>query len=341
MATIFDNIFPRLRRRYSELDRKDYFGGFLGCGGWDWQCGTLRFADVIFRNAVELLTDLTNDVTWVNLKKNGKDNLAFAEFKRFFDEEGKACLWRYFRYGYAVIGIYKGMALHLLDWDETIKVTDMKAEYFKARDPRIEDVYIMKSETMDEEHMGDYDFLRPWLRFLDNILNASNTATERMGAFIVASPEAPTGAPAAVKLNPEDKKDMEKEISREYGLLSRQRQIMLLPKQMKFQTINMANLDLKVTDKSRLCILAVADRIKIPANQLAIIDANSSKTLSNGSELKEGDFNKYQSFERLLNETFVRLSKVLGMRLDYTIYNKPSMTTGDVTMTENEEKQIV
>ena len=74
---------------------------------------------------------------------------------------------------------------------------------------------------------------------------------------------------------------------------------------------------------SRSSAWTACDRVKVPANQVAIIDANSSKTLSNGTELREGDYNKYQSFERLLNHTFVRLAEEMGMDLTYTIYNKP------------------
>ena len=75
-----------------------------------------------------------------------------------------------------------------------------------------------------------------------------------------------------------------------------------------------------------MAVLAICDRMKVPANQVAIIDANSSKSLSNGSELREGDFNKYQSFERLLNRTFVQMAQAYGMTVDYTIYNKPIRT---------------
>ena len=86
-------------------------------------------------------------------------------------------------------------------------------------------------------------------------------------------------------------------------------------------------------------MLAIADRIKVPANQVGLIDAMSSKSLSNGSELREGDYNKYQSFERLLDCTFVQFARDLGLypgmsevvqgevvRGYYTIYNKPKQS---------------
>jgi hypothetical protein len=98
---------------------------------------------------------------------------------------------------------------------------------------------------------------------------------------------------------------------------------------MHFQVIGMDGVDRKLTEKVRACVLAICDRVKVPANQVAIIDANSSKTLSNGTELREGDYNKYQSFERLLNHTFVRLAEEMGMDVDYTIYNKPERNNGN------------
>jgi hypothetical protein len=45
--------------------------------------------------------------------------------------------------------------------------------------------------------------------------------------------------------------------------------------------------------------------------------------LSNGGELKEGDFAKYQTFERLLNKTFIALANAMLLKVDYQIYNKP------------------
>jgi hypothetical protein len=92
---------------------------------------------------------------------------------------------------------------------------------------------------------------------------------------------------------------------------------------MNVQTLSLASMDLKVSEKVKIAILAIAGKIKVPANQVPLIDAMSSKSLSNGGELREGDFNKYQTFERLLNKTFIRFAEELRLQVDYTIYNKP------------------
>lgn len=286
------------------------------------------FGDTIFRNITELLTDLCNDVEWNNLGR--KDNLRFAEFKIFFERDGQTALWRTYKQGFAVIGVKKDSdnpRFRLLEKDEYREVSSGKRVYAQSVS-KDWSTYVIMSETYREEGKSDYELCRPFVKFLDNLFNASNTSTEKMGTFVVASPETPNGYPTPVVLGEDEKKELEKEIADEYGGLSKQRHIMLLPRGMRFETVSLEGIDRKLTEKVRLCVLAICDRVKVPANQVAIIDANSSKTLANGSELREGDYNKYQSFERLLNHTFVRLADEMGMNVTYNIYNKPLRANG-------------
>ena len=60
--------------------------------------GTLPFGEPIFHNIVEILTDLTNDVTLT--PKQGQDLVEFTLFKKFFDLYGQEILNRYFDDGY-------------------------------------------------------------------------------------------------------------------------------------------------------------------------------------------------------------------------------------------------
>lgn len=296
--------------------------------GWD-GISCHPFGETIFRNIVELLTDLTNDVEWVNQRRTG--NLRFAEFKVFFERDGQLALWRVYKKGFAVVGVKDGDSprFRLFDENEYRKerATNNTERYVSKVDGW--KCYVMQSETFREEGKSDYDLCKPFVTFLDNVFNASNTSTERLGTFIVASPETPTGYPTPVTLDPKQKKELEEEVEKQYGALRKQRQMMILPRGMKFQVIGMDGVDRKLTEKVRTCVLAICDRVKVPANQVAIIDANSSKTFSNGTELREGDYNKYQSFERLLNHTFVRLAEEMGMDLTYTIYNKPQRINGN------------
>ena len=92
---------------------------------------------------------------------------------------------------------------------------------------------------------------------------------------------------------------------------------------MNWETINLAGLDLKAFEKIRYCVQMLCDRIKVPANQVSFIDANASKALSNGSELREGDKLKYKAFRRLFERTFADMARNLNILLTYTIDGEP------------------
>lgn len=281
----------------------------------------LDFAKVIFYNIAEILTDLTNDVEWY--KQNG-DNVLFGEFVAFFNAYGQRVLNLLFADGFVVIG-HTALGFRLLGSNEYNIKTERGFEIAVPRRAG-EDVYVMRSETHKLYNCSDAAILNSWLHFLNNVMNGSNTITERFGSLIIGSPQELPSSPVPIELTNTERQQLEKELQQNYGSLAEQNQILILSRGMNFQTINMAGLDLRMQEKVRLAILAICDRLKVPANQVAIIDANGSKSFANGSELREGDFAKYQSFERLLNHTFVEFAVNLGLGLTYTIYNKPSRT---------------
>jgi hypothetical protein len=327
-------LFSRLTSRFRR--KANFLRPAITMDGWE-GLTCLPFGELVFQNIVELLTDLANDVEWV---LDGGSTMTFAEFVRFFKDEGETALWRVFKKGYAVVG-YKWsdesdanryvVAMRLLDADEYTTQQYQGDTFVRPVDQQWH-AYVMKSPTFRTKGVGDYDLCRPAIEFLDNTLNASNTSVKKLGAFVVASPETPTGAPTMAKLDEKDKKDMETELGKEYGLLNRQRQIMLLPRGMKFQTISLTNIDNRLTERVRMAVELIADRVKVPASQIAVIDATAGKSLSNGGEVHEGDRLKYKSFERLLNKTFVNMAETMGLAVTYSIYNKPAdAVTGQIS----------
>jgi hypothetical protein len=188
--------------------------------------------------------------------------------------------------------------------------------------------YVLKSPTFEQTGESDEHLCSPFIKYIDNALNASNTICERLGTFVIVSPKTPASAPMLTALNEKQKKDMEQALQTEYGALRKQNQVMLLPNEVATNVVNLAGLDLKTNERVRTAILAICDRIKVPANQVAVIDANSSKSLSNGTELREGDLAKYRSFRRLLNATLWDMATELGLSVDYTIENEPKTVQG-------------
>lgn len=284
----------------------------------------MNFANVIFYNICDLLTDIS---AAVEFRYKGGDLQLFAGFKTFFDSWGKYVLNALFKNGFVVIGRRKGDTwFWVLDPSEyTLNTTNGGLlKVYPNRDDV--EIYVMSSQTMKLEGKSDREMLQPFLRYLDNVLNGSNTVSERMGTLVVMSPQQASGVPVSTILTEKDKERIEKEIGgndSKYGYLRNQKSMLLLPNAMNIQTINLAGMDNRMQEKVRTAILAICDRIKVPANQVAIIDANSSKMLANGTELREGDLSKYRNFRRLLNVTFYQMAIDLGLDVDYTIENEP------------------
>ena len=318
MGKITDFIF---NRKHSILTKNSVFG--------DLSVSRHDFKKAIFLNCCEILTDLTNDVTFVN--KSASQNMLFSEFKEFFNRDGQLVLNLLLRYGYVVVGSVDNFGFRILQDDEYTVLVENKRTYITPKNQNLS-VYVIKSQSYETEQCSDYTILKPFLDYLDNVLNASGTINERLGAVIMASPQQ-TSMNTTNILTTDDKEEIEKTISEGYGALAKQKQFLLFTKPMQFNAISLASMDNKTVEKVKIAVLAIADRLKIPANQIAIIDAMGSKSFANGSEMIAGDFSKYQSFERLLNRTFVRFADDLGLQVDYQIYNKPTLPTNEPTNT--------
>lgn len=278
-----------------------------------------EFSQVIFTSIVELVTDIANDVTL--LLKSGNQML-FAEFNLFFLQNGQLVLNKLFNSGFAVIA-YNKAGFVLVDDDDYSLDSKNRAKLNTYRYKNHE-VYVMKSDSFIANGISDKLLLKGFLTYLDNILNASNTTTARLGSLVMATPQTPSGSPTLATISKTDKETIETDISENYGSLKSQKQILIWRQPMQFTTINLSGLDAKTIDKAKFAILAICSKLKIPANQVPMIEGSSSNGLSNGGEISEGDLLKYKTFERLLSKTFVRMAKDLDLIIDYTIYNKPT-----------------
>lgn len=275
----------------------------------------MPFGDTIFTSCVELLTDLLNDVQF-SFTSGSRDN--YNSFIAFVNNWGEVCLINLFKQGFVVIGNTPA-GLRLLNENE-YSINSFGNTLQVVSDV---DTFVIKSQTYATTGKSDYALCLPYIKYLDNILSASNSASERLGVLAIMTPKNPNSAPISAILNAEQKKELENELQTEYGALRKQNTIVVLPREMNVSTLSLASIDLKVQEKVKMAVLVIAGKLKVPANQIPLIDAMSSKSLSNGGELREGDFNKYQTFERLLNKTFIQLANAMLLKVDYSIYNKP------------------
>ncbi len=289
---------------------------------YDIDIGSLDFATIVFENVCDLLVDLVSDTTLI--LKSGNPT-TFKAFSDFFYRDGKRTLVDIFANGYVVIGYLNGR-FEILSTDDYFKKTDGKKLEFVHRNPYWQgEIIVFEGEHHRIYGMSHYEKLKPFLEMLNNVLNASNTITKKLGVTIFATPRTVSGMNTVQKLLPSEIEKLEKSVEKNYGALDTQKIIHFLSDDLKFEVINLAGQNLGLNEKMRVATLAIADKIKIPANQIGLIDANTSKAFANGSEIKEGDFQKYQSFERLLQSTFVELAKMLQIDITYEIYNKPKL----------------
>lgn len=294
------------------------------------------YAELIWTNICDLLNDIIENVritessTQPYADKSSDEFFLYASFKSFVYTWGRVVWQQLFDCGFCVIA-FDGGRFRILTTDEystqstagnSIVVTPYNADL---------QVYVMRSPSFVTKARSDRSLCDAWLRFLDDVLNGAATITQRLGCVVVASPKDPSNAPMAYELNEKEKKDIEKNLREDYGALRNQSNTLVLPRAMDFQIINLAGVDVRMQEKVRLSILAICDRIKVPANQVAIIEADASKSLSNGSELREGDRLKYASAKRLFERTFVQMALDLKIRFDYIFEGEPQANTTPTT----------
>ena len=324
-AAKFENM-----RIIDEIKRRFFRAGevinWWGSRSWfdNWGFCKNKFADVIWYNICDILTDLIEDVKLQNDAGTDASLQKYISFKVFVYTHGKQVLQRLFDEGYVVIGYnFNTSVFWQMRESEYEKISADDATIVRPKNPDEVRAYVMKSSTYVTYAKSDRAICKGFLDFLDDVLNASATVSKRLGAVVVASPKNLTNAPTATVLTEEQKKKMEEEMRRDYGALSNQSNLMLLPREMSWQVINLAGLELRMQEKVKTAILAIVDRIKIPANQVAIIDAQGSKQLANGSEIREGDKLKYKTFRRLFERTFVDMAREYGIRISYQIDGEP------------------
>lgn len=307
MFEFIQNIF----KKKQILHTPRIVGGWFGCN--------MPFGDVVFRNIYALITNILNDVTFTKIKG---DVAKFAMFKVFVEQYGQMALNLLFERGFIVIGL-SDVGLWLMNVNEYTTHTTAEGR-FVIEPKNDQKIFVLYSDIFEEKQISYKQHLRPYIHYIDSVLNSSATLNERLGTLIIGSPKNLSNAPTEIVLPKTEKDRLEKELSEDYGSLSRQKQIMLLPREMSWQTINLAGFDNKTYEKLNIAVMVIADALQVPANQVSLIDSFNSKAFSNGTELREGDFLKYATFERLLNSTLIKLAQAMELNVTYTIYNKPT-----------------
>lgn len=290
----------------------------------NWELTKYTFGRAMFLNIAQLLSDLYAELYW-----EVRDTPMSIAWRDWANRNGQRIMLQLmYGDGYKVIGYERtdGGQWMFYELPTSAYTTQTVGDVEMVKCYKADQLfYVLKSPTFEQLGQSDYQLCEGYIRLLDATLNGATTTAERLGAYVIMSPSSGEFGGVITKT---EKDELEKELEKQYGMLSKQKQLMVLSQPMQSQIVSLAGLDIRMNDKARLAILAIADRLKVPANQIAIIDANSSKSLSNGTELREGDMAKYRSFRRFIDATFYDMARELGIRADYRMENEPKSVQG-------------
>ena len=184
-----------------------------------------------------------------------------------------------------------------------------------------EETHTYKIESTSLKVMGksDVDVLKEDLIHIDNILNAVSTSVKKLGVVTIMTPEAGNELP--IDLDEETKKQYEKEISQDYGILSNQSPIKIMSRKFDISTINLAGATLRTNENLQTAVKIVCDTLEVPYEIVsAAIVGNPNQT---GVYQEEAEKRLYKTVEKFV-KMFVRFAeKNLNLKLDYEISEKP------------------
>ena len=295
-----------------------------------------KFGETIYINIAQLLTDIYAELVWTTRTETSM----WKAWKAWVDRNGQRVILRLLTgKGYVVVGYHSQVdaagnvswAFYELADDKytTRKVGDVEKVVCKDATQLY---FVLRSPTFEQTGMSDHDLCHGYIKMIDAVLNGATTTAERLGAYVMLTPKSDNFGGT---LDEQEKDELEKETEKSYGMLKGQKQVMILPRPMDASIVSLAQADIRMNDKARLAILAIADRLKVPANQIAIIDGGQSKSFANGTEYREGDMAKYRSFRRLIDSTLYDMAVELGMHPDYVLENEPKSPQGQTI--ENQE----
>ena len=173
----------------------------------DFPLGNFKFAEVIFENITEILIDLQSDTT---LLFQGGNKISFDIVNLFFKKEGKKFLYYSYRYG-RVFLTFEDNVLTIAEPIDIQKETRGDYDYYFSKKDKAKRVIVFDSEHYQMYGKSHFDKLFPFFDLLNNILNASNTITKRLGVAVFATPVTPGSSSFTGNLTPEQKKKIEDE----------------------------------------------------------------------------------------------------------------------------------
>ena len=257
---------------------------------------TFRFADAVIVSAFKLLMTGFKNTEFFDEGK--QDSLLFESFHFLFRN----------RFAEILASLYD-------EGQVGFNVVDGKLEIAQRL---IEAEYVIESPTYSIVGKSDARTAKDVLKYIDNILNASNTSITKLGFLALLSPENFDDMPT--NLTDAEVKEYENELAKEYGVLESQSPIKVLKRKMNLQTIGLGGANLQVDARLQSAVKLFCGQMEVPYELMpAAIIGNPNQT---GVYQEQALVRLYNTIEAYV-EIYKKLGERVGLKTSYEIRTKP------------------
>lgn len=313
------NIFSAFKRRtgdnrayYSDYVNLAYkrFNDFFGISNY-------KYADAVVMSILDPFFVALKNTQWYSLGNSSSE--LFAKFDLFVKKHSEDVFFLMFKNGY--VNVY--------DEDDIFNIS----KNYEHR----QDKPIYTFLHTDYRHTGKSteELLKPFLTYLDNILNAANTSVKRLGVMAFLMPKVDAYGNG---LTEKELKKAEEDLQNSYGILDSQRIVKITSHDYTLSTLNIGGANMQFDSRLQSVIKIISGKIGVPYELVsAAIIGNPNQT---GVYQSEALKRLYISVKRYC-EFFVNFAESLGLQVSYENLDAPkAYEQDDAVLNEKTLKNI-
>lgn len=309
MARFYDFDIPFFRRRKQQ-------GNFLSYKRNDFAIcmSKYKFADAILSQIQGKIFEALSSAVFYNERPATNINL-FASFDYIVKNQMPLFVSQLFINGVVGFDIEKEgdaiTGIRMLSFGEMMQTNGKWL--IKGEDKYAHVIY---STNYLVQGKSDYQIIKDLLQHADDVMNAANTTTKRLGAVVFATPPNILNAPG--NITEKQRGTFEKEMQNDYGMLSEQKQIAILSRPLDFTTISLSSQALQLEPKLQTAFKLICGFLKVPYD---IFPISGQSTYDNQEQAL---MQLYLVADEYCN-MFVKLANSLGLVVSYELTNRPQI----------------
>lgn len=256
-----------------------------------------QYADAVVASILDPFFVGLKNTKWTN--EGGTDSLTFAKFDILFKQHADDVFFLMYKDGYA--NVYDNGELF----------------YVNNNELALKPIYTFLHSDYKHFNKSTAELLKPFLTYLDNILNSANTSIKRMGVMAFLMPKVDAYGNG---LTEKELKAAEESLQNEYGTLESQRLVKITSHDYTLATLNIGGANLQFDSRLQSVIKIISGKIGVPYELVsAAIIGNPNQT---GVYQSEAMKRLYVSIRRYC-EMFVNFAESLGLRTSFVNLDAP------------------